>query len=68
MNSYPANQSVLVLDNARIYHDRDLIEYIEAFGSRVEFLPLFFTHRNLLFFYITCFQITLQKFDLDFFF
>src|SRR5437764_848753 len=39
MNSYPAEQSVLILDNARIHHYRDLIEYIEAFGGRVEFLP-----------------------------
>src|SRR5215475_11320169 len=39
MNSYPNEQSVLVLDNARIHHDEDLIKYIEAFGGRVEFLP-----------------------------
>ena len=30
---------VLILDNARIHHDRDLIEYIESFGERIEFLP-----------------------------
>ena len=30
---------MLVLDNARIHHDDILIEYIEAFGGRVEFLP-----------------------------
>src|SRR3954469_22601522 len=39
MNSYLAEQSVLVLDNARIHHDEDLINYIEAFGGRVKFLP-----------------------------
>ena len=39
MNSYPHRNSVLVLDNARIHHDDILIEYIEAFGGRVEFLP-----------------------------
>ncbi|PKC01482.1 hypothetical protein RhiirA5_261733, partial [Rhizophagus irregularis] len=39
MNAYPNEQSVLVLDNARIHHDDDLIDYIEAFGGRVEFLP-----------------------------
>jgi transposase len=39
MNSYPAEQSVLVLDNARIHYDQDFIEYIESFGGRVEFLP-----------------------------
>jgi transposase len=39
MNAYPSEHSVLVLDNARIHHDEDLIEYIESFGGRVEFLP-----------------------------
>src|ERR1044071_2664536 len=39
MNSYPNINSVLVLDNARIHHDDILIEYIEAFGGHVEFLP-----------------------------
>ncbi|GES79401.1 serine/threonine-protein kinase rio2 [Rhizophagus clarus] len=39
MNAYPSEHSVLVLDNARIHHDKDLIEYIESFGRRVEFLP-----------------------------
>ncbi|GBB87335.1 hypothetical protein RclHR1_13790002 [Rhizophagus clarus] len=39
MNAYPSEHSVLVLDNARIHHDKDLIEYIESFGGRVEFLP-----------------------------
>jgi len=42
MNSYPNKHSVLVLDNARIHHDDILIEYIEAFGGRVEFLPPIF--------------------------
>ena len=41
MNSYPSEHSVLVLDNARIHHNMDLIEYIESFGGRVEFLPLY---------------------------
>ncbi|EXX77005.1 hypothetical protein RirG_027750 [Rhizophagus irregularis DAOM 197198w] len=40
MNSYPGEQSVLVFDNVRIHHDQDLVEYIEAFGGRVEFLFL----------------------------
>ncbi|GBC21129.2 homeodomain-like protein [Rhizophagus irregularis DAOM 181602=DAOM 197198] len=40
MNAYSSEYSVLVLDNARIHHDKDLIEYIESFGRRVEFLPL----------------------------
>ncbi|CAG8676982.1 10566_t:CDS:2, partial [Ambispora leptoticha] len=39
MNSYPHARSVLVLDNARIHHDDRLLEYLDAFGIRVEFLP-----------------------------
>ncbi|GES84371.1 IS630 family transposase [Rhizophagus clarus] len=39
MNAYPSEYSVLVLDNVRIHHDKDLIEYIESFSERVEFLP-----------------------------
>ena len=39
MNSYPSAHSVLILDNAQIHHDNDLIEYIESFGGCVEFLP-----------------------------
>src|SRR2546423_15389324 len=53
MNSYPANQSVLVLDNARIHHDQDLIKYIEAFG-RVEFLPPYSPDFNPI---ETCFSV-----------
>jgi transposase len=31
--------SVIILDNARIHHDEELIEYLQAFGIRVELLP-----------------------------
>ena len=54
MNAYPAEQSVLILDNARIHHDNDLIEYIEAFGSRVEFLPPYSPDFNPI---ETCFSV-----------
>jgi DDE superfamily endonuclease len=54
MNSYPAEQSVLVLDNARIHHDEDLIDYIEAFGGRVEFLPPYSPDFNPI---ETCFSV-----------
>jgi len=54
MNAYPAEQSVLVLDNARIHHDEDLIEYIEAFGGRVEFLPPYSPDFNPI---ETCFSV-----------
>src|SRR5438270_3707127 len=54
MNSYPAEQSVLILDNARIHHDEDLIDYIEAFGGRVEFLPPYSPDFNPI---ETCFSV-----------
>ncbi|GBC10864.1 hypothetical protein RclHR1_09970004 [Rhizophagus clarus] len=28
-----------VLDNAKIHHDQDLLDYLSAFGIKVEFLP-----------------------------
>src|ERR1700761_5180467 len=39
MNPYPHARSVLILDNARIHHDNGLLEYLDAFGVYVEFLP-----------------------------
>ena len=54
MNSYPAEQSVLVLDNTRIHHDNDLIEYVEAFGCHVEFLPPYSPDFNPI---ETCFSV-----------
>ena len=54
MNSYPNEQSVLILDNARIHHDEDLIEYIEAFGGRIEFLPPYSPDFNPI---ETCFSV-----------
>jgi transposase len=39
MNSFPSTNSVLVLDNAKIYYDQELLDYLDAFGVKVEFLP-----------------------------
>ena len=39
MNPYPGKHSVIIMDNARIHHDAELIETIEALGCRVIFLP-----------------------------
>ena len=39
MNAYPGNNSVIVMDNARIHHDNELIELLEGLGCRVVFLP-----------------------------
>jgi transposase len=54
MNAYPNEQSVLILDNARIHHDEDLVEYIEVFGGRVEFLPPYSPDFNPI---ETCFSV-----------
>ena len=37
MNSFPIKNSVLVLDNGKIYHDQELLDYLNAFGVKVEF-------------------------------
>src|SRR6266540_3866628 len=39
MNPFPGVNSVLVLDNAKIHHDQELLEYLDAIGVKVEFLP-----------------------------
>ena len=62
MNAYPAEQSILVLDNSRIHHDEDFVKYIEAFGERVEFLPPYSPDFNPI---ETCFSVIksfLQKY------
>lgn len=39
MNPYPGSNSVIVMDNARIHHNADLISLLEGLGCRVIFLP-----------------------------
>lgn len=39
MNPYPGKNSVIIMDNARIHHNEDLIKSIEEFGCRVLYLP-----------------------------
>jgi transposase len=39
MNPYPGKHSVIIMDNAHIHHDAELIETIEALGCKVIFLP-----------------------------
>ena len=39
MNSFSSKNSVLVLDNTKIHHDQELLDYLDAFGVKVEFLP-----------------------------
>ncbi len=40
MNPYPGDNSVIIMDNARIHHDNELVELLEGLGCRVIFLPL----------------------------
>ncbi|CAG8845203.1 30121_t:CDS:2, partial [Gigaspora margarita] len=46
MNTFPHARSVLILNNARIHHDDGLLEYLNAFSVRVEFLPPYSTDLN----------------------
>jgi transposase len=39
MNPYPGNNSVIIMDNARIHYDDDLISLLEGLGYHVIFLP-----------------------------
>lgn len=39
MNPFPGKNSVLVLDNAKIHHDQELLDYLDAFGVNIVFLP-----------------------------
>ena len=39
MNPYPGKNSVIILDNAKIHHDENLIEILEELGCHVVFLP-----------------------------
>jgi transposase len=48
MNPYPAKHSVLVMDNARIHHDDNLVTAIEDIGGRVLYLPPYSPDFNLI--------------------
>ena len=39
MLPFPQKNSVLVIDNARIHHNEEIIPIVEEFGGRVLFLP-----------------------------
>jgi len=39
MNPYPENNSVIIMDNARIHHDSELIALLKELGCHVVFLP-----------------------------
>ena len=46
MNPYPGDNSVIIMDNARIHHDNNLVELIKGLGCRVVFLPLYSSDYN----------------------
>lgn len=37
-NPYPGPQSVIVLDNAKIHHSDEVVQLIEGYGCRIEYL------------------------------
>ena len=39
MNPFPGKNSVLIMDNAKIHHDEEMINLIERIGCRILFLP-----------------------------
>src|SRR3954464_4907009 len=39
MNPYPGDNSVIVMDNARIHHDNELIALLKGLGCRIVFFP-----------------------------
>ena len=39
MNPYPENNSVIIMDNARIHYDSELIALLKELGCHVVFLP-----------------------------
>jgi hypothetical protein len=39
MNPYPGKNSVIILNNAKIHHDENLIEILEELGCHIIFLP-----------------------------
>ncbi len=46
MNPYPVDNSVIIMDNAKIHHDADLISLLEELGCRVVFLPTYSSDYN----------------------
>ncbi|CAB4461856.1 unnamed protein product [Rhizophagus irregularis] len=41
MNEYLKKNSIIVMDNSKIYHDEKLTESIEQMGCKVLYLPLY---------------------------
>ena len=39
MNPFPGKNNVLIMDNAKIHHDEEMINLIERIGCKILFLP-----------------------------
>ena len=48
MNPFPNKNSVLVIDNAKIHHDKEMINLIERISCKVLFLPPYSSDYNLI--------------------
>ncbi len=48
MNPFPNKNSVLVMNNAKIHHDEEMINLIERIGCKVLFLPPYSPNYNLI--------------------
>ena len=46
MQPYPENNSVIVMDNAQIHYDNELVELLEGLGCYVVFLSPYFSDYN----------------------
>jgi len=46
MNPFLSKNSILVLDNAKIHHDQELLNYLDAFGVKIIFLPPYSPNLN----------------------
>src|ERR1700722_813684 len=39
MNPFPGKNSILIMDNAKIHHDEEMVNLIERIGCKILFLP-----------------------------
>ena len=48
MNPYPRDNSVIVMDNAKIHHNHELVVLLEGLGCQIVFLPSYLPDYNLI--------------------
>src|SRR5579862_7245174 len=39
MDEFPNPKSVIVIDNAKIHHSQELVELVQGYGCKIEWLP-----------------------------